>query len=142
MASITKKVSSHVPGNDRYQVWTSSENADDGTPIAAGDRFEIASSLGRPARKLTLEVTGASDLVVRINSRVKRFAKHLGETSTGVHMSDTYDNLASPVWVDTNSTNLTIGGASSITWTFDKEIAIRDLAIVTWSTGTFRIISS
>ena len=41
MADITKKVSKRISAEKRYQYWASSENADDGTAIAADDIFQI-----------------------------------------------------------------------------------------------------
>jgi len=143
MANITKAVAKNIPGAQRYQVWQSSENADDATSIAAGDVFRIKDSLGKTAKTITFQITGASDLSIRLNSRQTIYPRQYSGPESPFMNGDFYDNMAQGVEVlNYSSDAIIIGGTATLDWTWNKEIAISDIEIVTWSTGTFQLIVS
>ena len=134
MATITKKVDKGIAGNKRYQYWKSSENADDGTVIAAGDIFLIEDSLHRPAKYFYIETVSGTDLQIRINSRVITFPLR----STNLNYPVPAPDLESPaVRYDDSMAAIDIG--SGEVWEFNGVMPVCDIEIVAFSVGSFEI---
>jgi len=134
MATITKKADRGIESGKRYQYWKSSENADDGTPIAAGDVFMIENSLGKPASYFYIETTAGTDLVIRINSRVVTYPLMDARLNWPVPPRD----LANPIErFDTSMAAIEVGADE--VWEFQGVLPVADVEIVTWTTGTFEI---
>lgn len=133
MSTITKKVDRGIEPNMRYQYWKSSEDADDGTAIAVGDLFMIEDSLGCPADYLYIQTDDSSNLKIRINGRVVTFPLRDTTLNWPVPLPD----LTAPtVRQDTTMAAIDIGTDD---WEMDGVLPVRDIEIVSWSTGTFAI---
>jgi hypothetical protein len=137
MANISKKFNKHVESIKRYQYWNSSENADDGTPIAAGDVFQIATTLGKPAHYIYLETEAGCTLTIRLNSQIVRFP--LRDLKT--HWALPSRKLESPI-TETDSTMAPIpvsDGVAQEIWEFNGVIPVSDIQIVTFSGNDFEL---
>lgn len=137
MAKMTKLVHKHVPAFQRYQIFSNTENNDDGNPVAAGDTIDIQTSLGRPAREIQITVNGASNLGIRYNTEKTIYGHHDPVETTGVFGSDFYDNLADPKNIVYEQTELTVGTGTARTITLTGPIV--DILIETFSLGTWTI---
>lgn len=145
MADITKKVDTHIDGNKKYQYWSSSENADDGTAIAQGDVFKIRDSLGKPAHYLYIETGVGCDLEIRLNSQVtfipghRRAAKNAeggrdrGSWPPGLPAID-----EAITYTDDTMEAIPIG--ANEVWELEGVLAIDDIQIASWSTGSFALV--
>ena len=134
MATITKKVDRGIAGAKRYQYWKSSENADDGTAIAAGDVFFIEESLHRPAKYFYIETAAGTVLTIRINSRVITFPLR----SANLNWPAPTPDLDNPVTRYDDSMEAIDIGADEV-WEFQGIMPISDVEIVTFSGGSFEL---
>lgn len=134
MATVTKKVDRSVESVKRYQYWASSENADDGTPIAANDVFMIEDSLGRPAKYLYIETAIGTDLQIRINSRKLSYTLNDARTDWPI---PGYDWDSEVEQFDTTLAAIPIGADEVLE--LQKVIPISDITIVAFSAGSFEI---
>lgn len=139
MANITKKVDKNIEPGKRYQYWASSENADDGTVIAAADIFKIEDSLGRPASYVRIETSAGCNLVIRLNSQVVQY-KLKAENKNHVIQAPNLD-LANPI-TSTDGTMASIPISEDFTWTLHDVLPVSDIQIVSWSSGTFEVFVS
>jgi len=137
MATITKKVDRGVLSGKRYQYWSSSGNADDGTPIAQGDYFMIEDSLGKPANYFYIETATGTDLSIRFNSKVVTYPLRDARLNWPVPEKD----LENPITRYDSSMAAVPIGAGEV-WEFSGVIPISDIEIVAWSTGSFEIFVS
>lgn len=139
--NITKIVNTAIPTTKRYQYWKSTENNDDGAAIKEGDIFRIEKSLGKPAKNVVVTTTAGSDLAIRFNSRYQWFVRHTHVND--MERGEFYDNLKSETELaDTSMTAITIGSSSAQTFTLDGGLAVSDIEITTWTTGTFTLLVS
>lgn len=68
-----KKVSKSIPSKERATIITD---------VAEGDLINLSEIMGRPARKITFNMTSSSDVIeYRINNRVEKFATQKPEES-------------------------------------------------------------
>jgi hypothetical protein len=134
VATITKRVDRGIEPGKRYQYWKSSENADDGTPIAAADVFMIEDSLGKPAGYFYIETIAGTVLTIRINSRVVTYPLRDARLNWPAPEKD----LENPIErFDTSIAAIEIG--EDEVWEFQGVLPVSDIEIVTWSAGTFEI---
>lgn len=137
MATITKRVDRGIEPAKRYQFWKSSENADDGTIIAAADVFMIQDSLGRPASYFYVETDASANLVIRFNSRVVEYKLR----SMNLNWPNPQPDLENPiVRFDTSMESIEV--AADGIWELDGVLPISDITIVSWDAGTFEIFVS
>ena len=144
MADITKKVSTLIPANERSQVWVSSGQADDGTPIAEGDVFRVETSLGVPARSVLIKTEFPCNLQVRFNTRQRRYARHVESgLMSALNTESFYNDLGTErEFVDNTMTALIIGSSTEDTDLVLTSTIVRDIEITTWTTGTFTVAVS
>lgn len=132
MATITKKVDRGIQGLKRYQYWESTENSDDGVPIAVGDIFMIESSLGRPARYLYIEAGIGCDLEVRFNTQVTEYPLR----DARLNWPNPGRDLENPITrTDTSMDPVPIDAGSYLE--IDNALAIADIQIASFSYGSF-----
>ena len=125
MAKIIKLVDRIVPSIERAQVFTN-------TDALTGDILDFMASLGRPARKVTIETGGGSDLTTRKN--VVQMIYPLRENDIFSGPLGTGDsNLAQGV----EKIDDTMGALDS-TPSLTLDGPVKDLE-VTWSAGTWEI---
>lgn len=134
MATITKKVSKAVAGTHRYQYWASSENADDGTVIAAADVFMIENSLGKPAHYVYLETSAGITLTIRLNSQVTLYPLRDSRLNWPVPEKDLSDPRTH---TDSSMAAITIGAGE--VFELDGVLPVSDIQLVTFSGGTFEL---
>ena len=128
MSTITKKVERSIEPGKRYQFWLSSENADDGTPIAAGDIFMIDDSLGKPAHYVYIEPSAGTTLTIRLNSQVTRYPLRDARLNWPVPEKDLSDPRT-----HTDDTMAAIPIDAEATFTLNGIIPVSDIQIVTFS---------
>ncbi len=135
MATITRRINKAIEPSKRYIYVKSSENADDGTVIAAGDVFRIEDSLGKPAHEFYIETAASTNLTVRFNSRLIQYKMRdirLNPVSS--------PDLENPVEsIDTSLPILDIGAEE--VWELKGVLPISDVEIVAWTTGSFEIFA-
>ncbi len=134
MSTITKRVDRGIEPGKRYQYWKSSENADDGTVIAAGDIFRIEDSLGKPAKYFYIETAASTDLVIRINNRVITYPLRDARLNWPVPSPD----LSNPIERQDSSMGAIDVGANEV-WEFQNVVPVSDIEIITWTAGSFEI---
>lgn len=132
MATITKKVDTGIAGGKRYQFWLSSENADDGTPIAAGDIFMIETSLGRPAKYLLITTSAGADVQIRLNTQVTTYPMRDARLNWGNVQPD----LENPS-TRTDTTQAAIAIDSSSLFELDGVVPVSDIQLVVFGYGSF-----
>jgi hypothetical protein len=140
MADITKKVHRDIDSTKRYQYWASSENADDGTAIAAGDIFKIEKSLGHPARYVYIETDTSTVLSIRLNSQVRRYPwKTIDRMAPPGNRAVDIENVVT--WTDDTQAAIPISdGSSAEIIEFNQIIPISDIELVTFSSGSFILL--
>ena len=110
MATITKKVDKGVEPVKRYQFWLSSEDADDGTVITAGDIFMIEDSIGRPASYVRIETAAGTDLQIRLNSKKVAYGLRDARLNWPIPSNDleipviTHDDTMAAIPIDADAT--------------------------------------
>jgi hypothetical protein len=130
MADIVKKVDRNIPSPYRTQNFTSEE-------ASTGDVLMVLESLGRPARRMTVECEGG-DMRIRLNVYHMVYPRipdreglmnvsHLPYLTSGLRYKD-----ASTAFVDIE--------AGSV-YEFSDDVAIQDVEILVAS-GTFDIFTS
>jgi hypothetical protein len=134
VATITKKVDRGIESGKRYQYWKSSENADDGTPIEAGDVFMIEDSLGKPASYFYIETATSTVLSIRLNSRVVTYPLRDARLNWPVPQPD----LENPIERFDDSIAAVEIGANEV-WEFQGVLPVADVEIVVFSAGSFEI---
>lgn len=140
MASITRRVNRGIPGNLRSQRWdTAFDRNDSNLPVASGDIFEVADSLGRPARNLLVEVTGGAGTSVhlRLNPRVQTFPRR-GENE-GFFNTHHLLVASGQTFIDTSIRPIVLDPGDSLS--LREELPIREIEVATISgSPTFTVL--
>lgn len=136
MASITKRVDPNIESTKRYQYWASSENADDGTVIAAADIFMIEDTLGRPARYVYIKTAALTDLSIKFNTRRREYPLR----DPVVNQPQRPDLENEVITIDTSMAAIPVAAGSETT--FQDVLAVSDITITAWSAGSFELIVS
>ena len=136
MASITKKVDQNIESTKRYQYWASSENADDGTIIAALDIFMIEDTLGRPARYIYIKTAALCDLSIKFNTRMRTYTLR----DPVVNQPQRPDLENEVITIDTSMAAIPIAASSEKI--FQDVLAVSDITITAFSAGSFELLVS
>jgi len=127
MADIIKKVDRGVPTLQRTQNFTN-------TDASAGDILKVQESLGRTAKHVVIEATGA--MTVRFNL-VRTIYPNRTKEEYDCLYPETYKNLALGQTVeDTTGALVSIGAGES--FELDNDLPVKDIKIVT-AAGAFDI---
>lgn len=127
MSEVTKKVNTALPVSQRSQVFTQAD-------ASAGDVILVRESLGKYAK--VVQIQADAEMSVRFNVLQTIFPdrdKGLGGYPNG---DNTQDLSAGVTIQDTTQTPVVI--AASETFTLDKDLAVKDIELVTVS-GSFEI---
>ena len=134
MATITKHVDRNVEDPKRYQYWSSSENADDGTVIAVNDIFLVKDTLGRPARYIYIKTAALTDLSIKFNTRRREYPLR----DPVVNQPRRPDLENEVITIDTSMAAIPIAASDEIT--FQDVLPVSDITIVTFSAGSFELV--
>lgn len=133
MVDFTKKVTGSLEPGMRYISVTESD-------VATGDVIRVYDSLGRFADTITIEANAASNLQIRINSRVTR---HRPRQYPGNYPAywEGIPEINDPVEFETKVDLIDVGNATTAVQFALNDITIGDIE-VTYSAGTFTILLS
>ncbi len=130
MANIVKKVDRNIPPQMRTQTFTEADATN-------SDIILVRDSLGKPASHVQIEA--AADLTIRLNVR------HIVYPRRGLNSGLADMQLVGPntaqgrEYIDRSQSTLFV--AAGDTLTFDQDVAIEDIEIVT-AVGAYTIITA
>ena len=139
MATITKR-NRDLPVNTRMQRWDTAVDANDsGTSILEGDIFDVETSLGYPAKYVSISVPNSgTSVAVRFNPTYTIYPpRPAGEMGL---VPNPYVYVASGVTFSGNSPSITID--ANTTYTMDRELVVKAIEVNNLDHTSFVLIVS